>query len=537
MPVNAPVADPETTTPVPVLPPRRTWRDLPASPPVGDFLPPPDPDHLIAPAGGGEEPPADEPPADAAPQGRRSRKRTWVALGLVAALLVAVGGVVWRQNSSSHAAATTPTVAPPKDPGSQTSVEQVAKALGPAVVQIEVGQGLGSGVIYDSSGLILTAHHVVEGTDEVTVRTADKQTLPGRVVGRAPERDLAIVAVTPSEPLTAAPLAEPGSVEVGETAIALGSPFGFQATVTSGIVSGLNRELDTPAGKLTGLIQTDAPINPGNSGGPLADANAKVIGINTAIASASGGSDGVGFAIPVEDAKVLMDQVKAGGGAKAPTTPDAGGSGQQDPLGGLGLPPGLNLPPDIQNLLPDLQNLLPDLNGLLPDLGSGSFDDVLRDLLNQLSPGLGDQLVPGGTDNGGSGTQPGGSGGSDQGNGQSEPASLALVQVPNLPSGYEQLRSSSHTSKKNGVVEGTQLIVLKGGDGEVTIAAERSDQTKDHFDALQGDATKVGGHDAKQIQDGLAWMADSDLLVIIHADAKVSKDDVKAVAEAVEVVK
>jgi S1-C subfamily serine protease len=533
MPVNAPVAEPDTTpdiTPVPVPPRRRTWRDLPASPPVADFLPPPDPGHLIAPAGG-DEPPADEPPSDA-PRGRRSRKR-WVALGLAVALLVAVAGIAWRQNSSSHAAATTPTVAPPEDPGSQTSVEQVAKALGPAVVQLEVGQGLGSGVIYDSSGLILTAHHVVAGTDEVTVRTADKQTLPGRVVGRAPEKDLAIVAVKPSEPLTAAPVAEPGSVEVGETAIALGSPFGFQATVTSGIVSGLDRELDTPEGKLTGLIQTDAPINPGNSGGPLADANAKVIGINTAIASASGGSDGVGFAIPVEDAKDLMDQVNADGGADAQTAPDQNGSGQgQDPLGGLGLPPGLNLPPDIQKLLPDLQDLLPDLNGLLPDLGSGTFDDVLRDLLNQLSPGLGDQLVPG-QDNG-SGNQPGGS---EPGNGQSEPASLALVQVSQLPSGYEQLRSSSHTTEKNGVVEGTQLIVLKGADGEVTIAAERSDQTKEHFDALQGDATTVAGHDAKQIEDGLAWMPEDDLLVIIHADADVSKDDVKAIAAAVEVVK
>ena len=88
---------------------------------------------------------------------------------------------------------------------------------------------------------------------------------------------------------------------MGETAIALGSPFGFQQTVTSGIVSGLDRELESPVGTLTGLIQTDAPINPGNSGGPLADASAKVIGINTAIASASGGSDGVGFAVPVEE--------------------------------------------------------------------------------------------------------------------------------------------------------------------------------------------------------------------------------------------
>ena len=315
MPVSAPT-DPN---PTPVLPPRRTWRDLPATPPVADFLPPPDPDHLVAEAAaGGEEPPTDEPAAVPGPGQPRSRKRTWLAVGLVAALFGAVGGIVWTQGSSSGSTSTTPTVAPPKDPGSQSSVEQVAKALGPAVVQIEVGQGLGSGVVYDGKGLILTAHHVVEGADEVTVRTADKQELKGRVVGRAPEKDLAIVAVKPTSDLPAAPLAEAGSVEVGETAIALGSPFGYQQTVTAGIVSGLDREIDSPVGKLTGLIQTDAPINPGNSGGPLADASAKVIGINTAIASASGGSDGVGFAIPVEVAKDLMDQVqKAGGDRRA----------------------------------------------------------------------------------------------------------------------------------------------------------------------------------------------------------------------------
>jgi putative serine protease PepD len=530
MPVNAPVSEAETTTPVPVVPPRRSWRDLPASPPVADFLPPPDPEQLIA-AAGGEEPPAEEVVATAAPKGGRSHKRMWIALAAVAVLVATVGAVAWRQGSSNDAGATTPTVAPGTNPGSQTNVEQVAKALGPAVVQIEVGNGLGSGVIYDASGLILTAQHVVDGTDEVTVRTADKQTMPGRVVARDAAKDLAIVAVTPNGTLTAAPLAEAGSVEVGETAIALGSPFGFQATVTAGIVSGLDRELDTPGGKLTGLIQTDAPINPGNSGGPLADANAEVIGINTAIASASGGSDGVGFAIPVEDAKDLMDQVKANGGAEAPTSPDQGAQGQQqDPLGGLGLPP------DIQNLLPDLQNLLPDLNGLVPDLGSGSFEDVLRDLLNQLSPGLGDQLVPGGT--GGGQQQPGGSGGSgSEPGGQQQPAALALIQVPQPPSGYEQARSSSHTSENDGVVQGTQLIVLTGPDGQVTIAAERSDETKDHYDALEGDATEIGGQDGKEIDDGVAWLADGDVLVIIHADSNVSKDDVKAIAEAVEVVK
>ena len=196
------------------------------------------------------------------------------------------------------------------------------KAVAPAVVEIQHDGGVGSGVIYDKSGLILTAHHVVAGADTVTVKTADGQTLDGTVVGRDAEHDLAIVAVKAPSDLPTADLAAPNSVEVGETAIALGSPFGFSASVTSGIISGLDRSLPIGNTTLTGLIQTDAPINPGNSGGPLVDADSKVIGINTAIASEAGGSNGVGFAIPVETAQSLIDQVKAAGGVDAPVVHD-----------------------------------------------------------------------------------------------------------------------------------------------------------------------------------------------------------------------
>ena len=230
------------------------------------------------------------------------------------------------------------------------------------------------------------------------MRTADEQELTGRVVGRAPEKDLAIVAVTPSTDLVAAPLAEAGSVEVGETAIALGSPFGFQQTVTSGIVSGLDRELESPVGTLTGLIQTDAPINPGNSGGPLADASAKVIGINTAIASASGGSDGVGFAVPVEEAKDLMDQVEQAGGVEAPTVPDPGGSGGGR-LDGLGIP-GLD---GLEDLLPEHRRISGSA-GPAPGPRPGRaparprlrarWTRRCRRCSNELFPGLGDLFGP-----------------------------------------------------------------------------------------------------------------------------------------------
>ena len=526
---------PVDTTPTPVLPPRRTWRDLPATPPVADFLPPPDPDQLIAPPGEhGEEPPADDPgtSVEAPADKPRGRKRVWLAVGAVAAVAATVGAVAWSQDESSGTP-TTPTVAAPSEPGSTSSVQDVAKALGPAVVQIEIGQGLGSGVIYDSSGLILTAHHVVAGADEVTVRTADEQELPGRVVGRAPERDLAIVAVTASTELVAAPLAEAGSVEVGETAIALGSPFGFQQTVTSGIVSGLDRELESPVGTLSGLIQTDAPINPGNSGGPLADASAEVIGINTAIASASGGSDGVGFAVPVEDATELMDQVAQAGGTEAPTVPDPSGSGGLDDLG----IPGLDGLDGLEDLLPegvpgleDLQDLLPGLglDGLLPELGNGSMDQMLQEMLNELFPGLGDLF-------GEPGSEPAQPAPGQEPATPGAPSALSLVEVPEPPAGYEQLRSTTRTEDNAGMVEGTQLIVLEGPDGQVSVAAERSADSEDQFAELEGEETTVNGQRAVAMDNGIAFLTDDGLLVIVRGGGQVPQDDVAAIAEAVEV--
>jgi S1-C subfamily serine protease len=272
--------------------------------------------------------------------------------------------------------------------GSPTAV---AEALGPAVVHIEIlgglsaGGGVGSGVIYDELGLVLTAHHVVSFSDEVTIMTSDDRTFTGRVVGRAPERDLAVIALDGADNLTAATIAEPGSVEVGEPAIALGSPFGFQQSVTAGIISGLDRELDTPVGLLTGLIQTDAPINPGNSGGPLADAEAKVIGINTAIASMSGGNDGVGFAVPVDDFASLIEEVEQAGGVDAPTVPA--------PETGSGLD---QLLPGLEDLLPGFEDLfefddpfgpggLPGLDEMLDELfGMNDLPPELQDLLEGL---------------------------------------------------------------------------------------------------------------------------------------------------------
>ena len=344
---------------------RRSWRDLPASPPVADLIPPAaqTATELLPPVA----PVQPEAPEAPQPPPRRELRALWYSMAAVILMLTAGGLWLWQQDDAT----TTPTVAASEAEAGSPSA--VAAALGPAVVHIEVmggleaGGGVGSGVIYDTSGLVLTAHHVVSFSDEVTIRTADDRSFNGRVVGRIPERDLAIIALDDPSDLVAAAIAEPGTVEVGEPVIALGSPFGFQQSVTAGIISGLDRELETPVGTLTGLIQTDAPINPGNSGGPLADAEAKVIGINTAIASMSGGNDGVGFAVPIEEFASLIEEVKANGGVDAPTVPAPDSA------------------PGLESLVPGLEDLLPGLDELFPE-GAQGLEELpgLEEMLEEM---------------------------------------------------------------------------------------------------------------------------------------------------------
>jgi serine protease DegQ len=170
---------------------------------------------------------------------------------------------------------------------------------------------LGSGVIVSSSGYILTNHHVVEAADEIEVALADGKKLLAKVVGNDPETDLAILRVN-AEKLPAITFGSAESLRVGDVVLAIGNPFGVGQTVTSGIVSALGR---TGLGINTfeNFIQTDAAINPGNSGGALVDAQGNLIGINTAIFSRSGGSMGIGFAIPVSTAKMVLDQIVKNG--------------------------------------------------------------------------------------------------------------------------------------------------------------------------------------------------------------------------------
>lgn len=166
---------------------------------------------------------------------------------------------------------------------------------------------LGSGVIVSDQGLILTNHHVVEAADEIEVALADGRTMPARVVGTDPETDLAVLKVDVKN-LPAITFADPEKISVGDVVLAIGNPFGVGQTVTQGIISALGRN-HLGINTFENFIQTDAPINPGNSGGALIDTDGNLVGVNSAIYSRSGGSMGIGFAIPVSLAKQVMEQI------------------------------------------------------------------------------------------------------------------------------------------------------------------------------------------------------------------------------------
>jgi putative serine protease PepD len=277
-------------------------------------------------------------------------------------------------------------------PSSEEPLADTAARLLPSVVQIEAGTGVGSGFVASDGGLILTASHVVGRSDRVTLRLHDGTSISGAVVAVDKTIDTAVIraeegAASGLKPFALGALAD---VQVGEMTIAVGSPFGLSQTVTTGIVSALGRTVPTPMGELHDLIQTDAAINSGNSGGPLADREGRAIGINTAIASASGGSDGIGFAVPVDQAARILEKVKDGTWKAEDNDPADG----MDPLGGL-----LDqfLGPDGLDGLRDLFGLGPDGSQTPdgPSGGSDMADRMLRQLLDTLLRDLQRELAPG----------------------------------------------------------------------------------------------------------------------------------------------
>jgi putative serine protease PepD len=258
-------------------------------------------------------PPYSSPPPP--PRGKRPSGATIVA-AILAALLLVTGGYLAAELTEDDTPTTTVRTAPagPVSVRAEEPVAKVADALLPSVVQLETSGGLGSGVVYKEGGLILTAAHVVEGSSAVVVRLSDGRRVDGEVLGTDPATDIALVDAE-ADDLEPATLALNEPLDVGQVAIAIGSPFGLDSSVTSGIVSAVGRTLQTNGGAVS-TVQTDAPINPGNSGGALVDRTGRVIGINDAILSGGGDNAGIGFAIPIDTAFQVAEALERG---EAPT--------------------------------------------------------------------------------------------------------------------------------------------------------------------------------------------------------------------------
>ena len=209
------------------------------------------------------------------------------------------------------------------------------KAVSPSVVYIttmavrrepfsfrplEVPQGAGSGFVWNDDGYIVTNFHVIAEAQGATVTLADRSTWPAKPVGAEPDKDIAVLKIdAPKHLLPPIPLGTSSDLQVGQKVFAIGNPFGFDQTLTTGVISGLGREIESATGRLIqGVIQTDAAINPGNSGGPLLDSAGRLIGINTAIVSPSGAYAGIGFAVPVDIVNRVVPQIVRGEKIKKP---------------------------------------------------------------------------------------------------------------------------------------------------------------------------------------------------------------------------
>jgi len=228
---------------------------------------------------------------------------------LTAKLLPAVVNISTSQTLKAPPKGALPDL-PPDSPLS----ELFKNFLGPRGNQPRHVTSLGSGFIIDPSGYIVTNNHVIDNAEQITVTFADNTTMPAKLVGRDEKTDLALLKVAPKKPLPATKFGDSDKARIGDWVIAIGDPFGIGSTVTAGIVSARNRDIN--AGPYDDFIQTDAPINRGNSGGPLFDMDGNVIGINSQIFSPSGGSIGIGFAIPSNLARDVVQQLRQFGSAR-----------------------------------------------------------------------------------------------------------------------------------------------------------------------------------------------------------------------------
>lgn len=185
---------------------------------------------------------------------------------------------------------------------------------------LEIPQGVGSGFVWDDSGYIVTNYHVVQGADKARVTLSDNTTVDAKLVGFDDAKDIAVLKIEVArEKLSPILLGTSKDLQVGQKVFAIGSPFELDQTLTTGIIGGLGREIQSVSGRpIQGVIQTDAAINPGNSGGPLLDSAGRLIGVNTAIASPSGGSVGIGFAVPVDIVGRVVPQLIRSGKVERP---------------------------------------------------------------------------------------------------------------------------------------------------------------------------------------------------------------------------
>src|ERR687898_1252189 len=245
--------------------------------------------------------------------------------GLVTALFLFVGvyGLEDRSDSVTIKEVAPPhkssggTIGTPADTGGSSTVHEVYTRDGRGVVSVDVaatadaGPAGGSGFVVDEAGHIVTNQHLVEEAEEISVRFADDVRRGAEVVGQDPSTDVALIKVdAPREALEPLTLGDSNSVGVGEPVIAIGNPLNVGISVTTGVVSGLGRPIQAPNNyTINDAVQTDAAINPGNSGGPLFDSRGTVIGVNAQIASESGGSEGVGFAVPINTVKSVIRQL------------------------------------------------------------------------------------------------------------------------------------------------------------------------------------------------------------------------------------
>ncbi|HEY5976719.1 MAG TPA: trypsin-like peptidase domain-containing protein [Solirubrobacterales bacterium] len=289
-----------------------------------------------------------------------------IVVGLFGWLAVAVGWIE-SDDGSAPASAETVLAAPvaDHDGGDTNLVNEIYKRDGQGVAFIESdqeaqqvepspfnpfgeseggGTATGSGFVIDSDGHLLTNNHVVEGASEITVKLgASDKSYSAEVVGADPATDVALLDVdAPADQLHPLALGDSSKVEVGDPVVAIGNPFGLDSTVTSGIVSALQRQIEAPNGfSISHVIQTDAAINPGNSGGPLIDSEGRVIGINSQIETgggSSGGNVGIGFSIPINTAREVADQIERNGKVEHAYLGISGGSITPDLAKALNLP-------------------------------------------------------------------------------------------------------------------------------------------------------------------------------------------------------